>query len=41
MDELLKIAEEIATKAHKGQLDKAGVEYINHPACICFNRNCN
>lgn len=34
MDNLLKLAEEIATKAHKGQIDKAGVEYINHPRTV-------
>ena len=31
---LLKIAEEIATVAHKGQVDKAGVDYINHPRTV-------
>lgn len=29
-----KIAYEIAYKAHKGQYDKAGVEYINHPLTV-------
>lgn len=27
----IKYALEIATKAHKGQVDKAGEDYINHP----------
>ena len=31
---LLKKAEEIATKAHKGQFDRCGVEYINHPRTV-------
>ena len=33
-EELLKLAEEIATKAHDGQLDKAGVAYIYHPRTV-------
>lgn len=28
------LAKEIATKAHAGQKDKAGVDYINHPAAV-------
>ena len=31
---LLKKAEDIATEAHKGQLDRCGVEYINHPRTV-------
>ena len=31
---LLKKAEDIATVAHKGQFDRCGVEYINHPRTI-------
>ena len=31
---LLKKAEEIATAAHKGQFDRCGVEYINHPRTV-------
>ena len=31
---LLKKAEDIATKAHKGQFDRCGVEYINHPRTV-------
>ena len=34
MNRLLKLAEEIATTAHKGQVDKAGVDYINHPKTV-------
>ncbi len=34
MEELLKLAEKIATKAHTGQMDKVGVEYINHPRTV-------
>nr|MBQ8253729.1 GTP pyrophosphokinase [Lachnospiraceae bacterium] len=33
-EELLALAEEIATKAHSGQVDKAGVAYINHPKTV-------
>lgn len=31
---LLKLAEEIATNAHAGQLDKAGMSYIYHPKTV-------
>ncbi|MBO6113680.1 MAG: GTP pyrophosphokinase [Lachnospiraceae bacterium] len=31
---LLKKAEDIATVAHKGQFDRCGVEYINHPRTV-------
>ena len=34
MDELLMRAEEIARKAHAGQKDKAGKDYINHPLWV-------
>ncbi len=36
------LALKIATDAHKGQVDKAGVEYINHPlkvASLVYNEN--
>ncbi len=31
---LLKKAEDIATVVHKGQFDRCGVEYINHPRTV-------
>ena len=34
MSEKEKKAYEIAKKAHKGQVDKAGVDYINHPLTV-------
>lgn len=34
MEELLRIAEEIAKKAHDGQVDKVGVPYITHPVRV-------
>ena len=30
----MQLAEEVATKAHAGQLDKAGVAYIYHPKIV-------
>ena len=33
-DDVVKVAKEIATVAHKGQVDKAGVDYIEHPARV-------
>lgn len=33
-NELLILAEKIATKAHMGQVDKAGVPYIEHPKTV-------
>ena len=33
-EQLLLLAQEIATKAHEGQVDKAGVPYINHPQTV-------
>lgn len=33
-EQLLVLAEEIATRAHEGQLDKAGVPYIYHPRTV-------
>ncbi len=38
-EELLILAEEIATKAHSGQVDKAGVSYIYHPKTVASNCN--
>lgn len=32
--DLYKKAIEVATSAHKGQVDKAGVDYINHPIAV-------
>ena len=34
MNSFLKIARDIATKAHQGQLDKAGKPYISHPQAV-------
>lgn len=33
-DARVRRAYEIATSAHRGQVDKAGVEYINHPLAV-------
>lgn len=33
-ERLLLLAQEIATKAHEGQVDKAGVPYIDHPRTV-------
>ena len=34
MTDKIKLAEQIATIAHEGQVDKAGVAYINHPRTV-------
>lgn len=34
MDDLLKMAEEFATEKHRGQVDRAGKPYINHPRVV-------
>ena len=39
MTEKEKLAYEIAKKAHAGQVDKAGVDYINHPLYVA--EHCN
>ena len=31
---LLKVAELVATMAHRGQFDRCGIEYINHPRTV-------
>lgn len=31
---MIELAEFVATKAHYGQVDKAGVDYINHPKAV-------
>ncbi|CAQ03345.1 hypothetical protein B5P19_15615 [Clavibacter sepedonicus] len=33
-DELVNLARDIATRAHAGQVDKAGVPYIRHPIAV-------
>ena len=38
-DELREKAMQIAIKVHRGQLDKGGNDYINHP--IQVSENCN
>ncbi|SES07890.1 HD domain-containing protein [Lachnobacterium bovis] len=40
-DEMYELAKRIATEAHKGQKDDAGVDYINHPLTVstfCKNK---
>ena len=39
MTEKVKLAYAIALAAHKGQVDKVGVDYINHPLTV--SKNCN
>ena len=34
MDDLLKMAEVFASEKHKGQVDRAGKPYINHPMAV-------
>lgn len=36
-DARIRRAYEIAESAHRGQVDKAGVEYINHPLTVAAN----
>lgn len=40
-NELVRIALRIARTAHKGQRDKAGQPYINHPCRVSQSRWCN
>ena len=39
MTNKVKLAYAIALAAHKGQIDKAGMDYINHPLTV--SNNCN
>ena len=39
LSEKLKIIEDFARKAHKGQKDKAGKDYINHPLAVAAMLN--
>jgi (p)ppGpp synthase/HD superfamily hydrolase len=34
MNDLMALAERIAREAHRGQVDKSGVDYIEHPARV-------
>ena len=34
-EQLLILADEVADRAHQGQLDKSGVPYIEHPRKVC------
>lgn len=43
LDDQLALALKIATECHKGQKDKAGVDYINHPVTVsdlCEHKTC-
>ncbi|GAA1536098.1 HD domain-containing protein [Brevibacterium picturae] len=35
--ELVPLAEELAVAAHRGQVDKAGSDYIDHPRRVAAN----
>ena len=39
MTNKIELAYAIASVAHKGQADKVGVDYINHPLTV--SKNCN
>lgn len=38
-DAMVSLAEQVATRAHAGQVDKAGVAYITHPARVAARLN--
>ncbi|MFB5091388.1 HD domain-containing protein [Bacillus cereus] len=41
LPDYIKIAHEIAKKAHAGQVDKAGMDYIKHPEAVASFVNTN
>lgn len=37
VEKYIELAEEVATNAHRNQVDRAGVPYINHPRTVASN----